>query len=175
MTSILFTIRQETPNDLNEVYTLIKTAFKTAKVKDGDEQDFAVKLRESDGFIPELSLVAERDRKLIGHIMFTQTYVKRPDGSLYKSLLVAPLSVLLEHRNQEVGSALMREGFSLACRMGYDSAFLCGDPAYYNRFGFRQTTDFDIHPNGEIPPQFVMACELEKDALKGITGTIDFC
>lgn len=41
-----FKIRQETKEDLDEVYQLIKTAFETAKVKDGDEQDFAVKLQE---------------------------------------------------------------------------------------------------------------------------------
>ena len=58
-----FKIRQETKEDLDEVYQLIKTAFETAKVKDGDEQDFAVKLREGKNFIPELSMVAETDGK----------------------------------------------------------------------------------------------------------------
>ena len=170
-----FTIRQETKNDLAEVYTLIQTVFETAKVKDGTEQDFAVKLREGDGFIPELSLVAEANGKLIGHILLTKTFVVQPDGSRYEGgLLVAPLSVALERRDRGVGKALMTEGLRLAHEMGYGTAFLVGDPRYYERFGFWPTADFGIRPQADIPPQFVMTCELTPDALNGLTGVGDF-
>ena len=175
METVDFTIRRETNDDLAEVYTLIRTAFETAKVKDGDEQDFAVKLRESDAFVPELSLVAEAGGGIIGHALLTKTFVAQPDGSRYIGLLVAPLSVALEWRGKGVGAALVEEGLRLAREQGYGAAFLCGDPAYYRRFGFRPTADFGIRPQADIPPQFVMALELFPGALAGVTGTGDFC
>ena len=171
-----FTIRQEIKNDLAEVYTLIRTAFETAKVKDGTEQDFAANLRNGAGFIPELSLVAETaDGTLIGHILFTKTFVVQPDGFRYGGLLVAPLSVALGWRDKGVGTALMREGLRIACEMGFGAVFLVGDPGYYERFGFRPTAGYGIRPQADIPPQFVMVRELVPGALASVTGTGDFC
>ena len=170
-----FNIRQATKNDHQEIYDLIQTAFQTAKVKDGTEQDFAVQLRNSENHIPALELVAEKNGQLIGHIMFTKTYVKKPDATLFEALLVAPLSVLKEYRDLGVGSALMKEGFRIAKELGYTVAFLCGDPAYYHRFGFQPTTNFGIKMQGDIPQQYVLGCELISNALKKVTGTADFC
>lgn len=81
--------------------------------------------------------MAELDGQLIGHVMFTKTYVAQPDGSKYDTLMVAPLSVLLEYRNAGIGSALMKEGFRIAEASGYGAAFLLGDPNYYQRFGYK--------------------------------------
>lgn len=167
-------IRQETEKDYTEIYNLIKTAFATAKVKDGDEQDFAVKLRNSENYIPELALVAEENGKLVGHVMFTKLNITTPDGG-FGALLLAPIAVLLEYRNQGVGSLLIKEGFRLAKATGYTAVFLCGKPVYYHRFGFKSTSEFGIKNSNNIPDQYVMACELEEGALHGITGTASFC
>lgn len=169
-----FNIRRVTEKDHAEVYSLIQTAFETAKVKDGDEQDFAVRLRNGNTYIPALDLVAEKEGKLVGHIMLTHTHVTLPDGSRFDALLVAPLSVLLEYRDLKVGSALMNEGLRLATSLGYQAAFLVGDPGYYQRFGYRPTLSFGIEHPG-IPEQYVMAVELIPHALKDITGIIKFC
>ncbi len=170
-----FIIRREREDDRAEVYTLIQTAFQTAKVKDGDEQDFAAGLRNSNAFIPELSLIAETGNKIIGHILLTKTYVEQPDGSHYEALLVAPLSVLLEYRDRGIGSALMNEAFRMARSLGYKAAFLVGDPNYYRRFGFKQTTLFGIKSKNDIPDQFVQVVELEPDALQNVKGTFNCC
>ncbi|MFR9165925.1 MAG: GNAT family N-acetyltransferase [Dysgonomonas sp.] len=169
-----YIIRPETERDYDKIYHLIKTAFETAKVSDGDEQDFAVNLRNSDKYIPELALVAERDNDLTGHVMFTRFNVMQTNGEKFKALLVAPLSVALEHRNAGIGTALINEGFRIGRLAGYTAAFLCGDPAYYYRFGFRSTEDFNIRNINNIPSKFSMVCELFPDALKNINGTIDF-
>ncbi|GAE83743.1 GNAT family N-acetyltransferase [Bacteroides reticulotermitis] len=166
-----YTIRQETQQDHAEVYQLIKTAFETAKVKDGDEQDFAVKLREGKNFIPELSLVAEDNGKLIGHIMLTKTPVAQSNGERYEALLVAPLSVLLAYRDQGVGASLMKEALRLAADLNYEAAFLTGDPTYYQRFGFQSASKFGITCPG-IPDQFTLAYEIIPHALNSIQGTI---
>ena len=168
-----YNIRQETEKDFPEIYQLIKTAFETAKVKDGDEQDFAENLRKSENFIPQLALVAEDKNKLIGQIMLTKTYVSQPDGSQYEGLLIAPVSVLLEYRDQGVGSALIKEGIRRGEALGFKAVFLCGDPAYYHRFGFRSTASFDIKYIHDVPEQFIMAYEIENGALDNVYGTID--
>lgn len=165
-------VRPTTGADYETVYNLIQTAFQTAEHTDGDEQDFAVGLRNGGNYIPELDLVAELDGQLIGHIMFTKTFVARPDGSHYPTLMVAPLSVLLEYRGMGIGSALMNEGFRIAAALGYSSAFLLGEPAYYQRFGYKPTSEFGISHEA-FPAEYLMAKELTPDALSGVVGIIN--
>ena len=105
-----FTVRQEREAEFPAIYELIRTAFATAEVSDGDEQDFANRLRIHGNYIPELALVAECQGKLIGHIMLTRTVVTQDDGTPYEALMIAPLSVVLDYRNQGVGSALPKVG-----------------------------------------------------------------
>lgn len=162
-------IRQETKEEYQEIYNLVQTAFQTAKVADGDEQDFTVRLWNSENYIPELGLVAEQNGKLIGHILLTRMYVIQEDGSKFESLLIAPLSVLLEYRDQGVGSALIKEGLKRGREMGYKAAFLCGDPNYYHRFGFQSISEFGL-TNPDIPEPYVMGYELEAGALDHVTG-----
>lgn len=165
-------VRPTTSADYETVYNLIQTAFQTAEHTDGDEQDFAVGLRNGENYIPELDLVAELDGQLIGHIMFTKTFVTRPDGSHYPTLMVAPLSVLLEYRSMGIGSALMNEGFRIATALGYSSAFLLGEPAYYQRFGYKPTSEFGIS-HETFPAEYLMGKELTPDALSGVNGIIN--
>ena len=56
------TIRPAQAGDYSEIYSLVQTAFATAKVSDGTEQDFVLELRRRDTYCPELELVAEEDR-----------------------------------------------------------------------------------------------------------------
>ncbi len=166
-------IRQEIKEDYNTIYELIKTAFETAKVSAGTEQDFAVMLRNSNGFIPELALVAEVDNSLVGHIMLTKTYIACSD-SKYETLLLGPISVKLEYRNHGVGAKLITHSLKLARKFGYESVVLVGNPNYYNKFGFKTSTNFGIKNSNKIPDEFVLACELIPDALEKINGEIYF-
>ena len=61
----MITIRQETPADHAEIYSLIQTAFASAEHRDGNEQDLVDALRKSEAFIPELSLVAQLDGRRV--------------------------------------------------------------------------------------------------------------
>lgn len=167
-----FIVRQTTDTDYPEVYNLIRTAFETAEHRDGTEQDFAADLRKGTTYIPGLDLVAEQDGRLIGHIMLTKIDVTRPDGSRYDTLLVAPLSVLLEHRSCGIGKALMTEGLRRAAEMGYGAAFLLGDPAYYRRFGYEASYLHGIR-HDSFPPENLMVKELLPHALDGIKGLVN--
>ncbi len=168
------TIRTEATADLPAIYELIRIAFETAKVADGDEQDFAVKLRNSPAYIPELALVAEENGQLIGHIMLTKLKIIIPSEE-FESLLLAPVSVVLECRDRGVGSALIRESMQRATAMGYDSVFLVGDPDYYKRFGFEPSINFSIKNINGIEDNYVMAVELLPGALHGMSGTVSLC
>jgi len=165
-------IRQEKPEEFPRIYELVKVAFQTAKVSNGKEQDFVNQLRAGVTYIPELALVAEDNGKLVGHIMLSRAHIVN-GADKFAVAYVAPLSVVLEFRNQGIGSALMKEAFRLAVAMGYTSVFLVGDPAYYHRFGFKSAITFGIKHMHEIPDENVMACELVPGALKNVTGKTD--
>lgn len=166
-------IRRERPEEFPRIFDLVKTAFQTAKVSDGKEQDFVNHLRKSGNYIPELALVAEEGGRLVGHIMLTKTYITT-EKNKFETLLLAPLSVALEHRNKGVGSKLVTESFKLARKMGYASVVVVGDPAYYHRFGFKAAVNFGIKNTNNIPDENVMVCELAPKVLQGISGTITF-
>jgi predicted N-acetyltransferase YhbS len=166
-------IRRETEEDFTEIYNLVKTAFQTAKVSNGKEQEFVEQLRSGDGYIPEFALVAEEEGKLIGHVMLTITYVINGHNKV-ESLLLAPLSVALEHRDKGIGSTLVNESMKLAKLKGYSSIFLVGDPNYYGRFGFKTTAPIGIKCiYDEVPDDVMLYCELTPGALRGVVGKVE--
>lgn len=105
-------IRQEKIKDYDGVYHVVKEAFESAEHSDGNEQDLVVKLRKSESFIPELSLVAVEDDKIVGHILFTKAFVQDVEV-----LALAPLSVLPDYQNRGIGVSLMKEGHDIACNL----------------------------------------------------------
>lgn len=166
-------IRQESEAEFPAIYELVKTAFQTAKVSNGDEQNFVNRLRAGGNYIPELALVAEEGKNLIGHIMLTKTAVKTENGE-HALLLLAPVSVVLERRSQGIGAKLIEEAFRLAREQGHGAVVVVGDPAYYHRFGFKSSVDFGVINTNQIPDQYVMMCELTQDDLRNVRGTISF-
>jgi len=88
-------------------------------------------------------------------------------------LYLAPIAVVLEHRNKGTGSKLIKESFRLARNLGYTAVVLVGDPEYYHRFGFKSAITYGIKSQMDIPNEYVMACELVPGALKGISGVTD--
>ena len=166
-----FMLREETPADYSAIHALIETAFKTARVKQGDEQDYVGRLRKAGGYIPELALVAAEGDRLTGHVVFVRQKVDADGGSEANCLLLGCLSVALECRGKGVGAALVREGLRRAAEMDFNAVFVVGDPAYYGRFGFKEIDRFGCRYLGGIPAPFVQAVELKPDALSG--GTFD--
>jgi len=166
-------IRPENKKDTQVLYNLVQEAFKTAKVSNGDEQNFVQRLRAGENYIPELALVAEDEGRLIGHIMLTRTTIESDQGTL-SVLLLAPLAVVLDRRGKGVGGELLKTACFLAKDSGYRAIFLVGDPAYYQRFGFKSAEVFGIQNTNGIPHPYVMACELVPDALSGKQGCITF-
>ncbi|MDL2284529.1 N-acetyltransferase [Oxalobacter sp. OttesenSCG-928-P03] len=165
-------IRPEKPEEFPWLHDFVRTAFATAKVSDGNEQNFVDVLREGVNYVPELALVAEEKGAIIGHIMFTRTYLSSPKGRV-EALLLAPVSVELACRDRGIGSALIKEGMKRAAEMGFRAVFLVGDPDYYSRFGFHSAASYGVRHTDDIPEKYVMALELVPDALHGLNATID--
>lgn len=164
-------IRQETEKDFSEIYSLVKTAFETSTVADGDEHDYVTDLRKSENYISELALVLEDEGAIIGHIMFTRTYVTQKNAK-FEALLLSPVCVKLEYRNKGVGSRFIKACLEKAKEKGFKAVFLAGNPAYYQRIGFKPISNYAIKHIGDISEQYIMAYELEQDALKNVEGTI---
>ncbi len=152
-------IRQEEARDHAAVYSLVKTAFATAAHTDGTEHELVRALRRSEAFIPELSLVAEVDGALAGHILFTRAWV----GSA-AVLALAPLSVLPQYQRQGVGAALIQSGHRAARGLGYGWSIVLGSPAYYPRFGYLPADAFGIQAPFDVPRENFMARKLSDNA-----------
>ena len=159
-------IRQETSEDADAVYRLVKAAFAAAEHSDGTEQDLVAALRKGRAFVPELSLVAEVDGSIVGHILFTEATV---GGD--RVLALAPLSVLPGYQRRGVGTALVEEGHRIAREMGYSYALVLGSTTYYPRFGYLPAQELGIQVPKGFPPANFMVIPLRKDA-GSIGGTV---
>ena len=158
------------PHEIDEVDTLIRTAFLTAPVTDGSEQDMVKRLRSSTGYLPEQELIALDDR-IVGHILTTRIVIDSTAGPV-NALEVAPLCAASVHRCRGIGALLMEEALNRGRAAGFPAVFLVGDPRYYARFGFRPVAELGIHNASSIPDDVVLGVELEPGALDGTDGSV---
>lgn len=158
-------IRMENENDYSRVYDVVKKAFENAEECDGQEQELVTALRTSDNFVPQLSLVAEVDGEIVGHIMFTKIRI----GNNVE-LALAPLAVIPEYQRQGIGMALIQEGHQRAKAQGYRYSVVLGSEHYYPKAGYVPATKFGIRPSFEVPEQNYMAINLfgENTLLNGV-------
>ena len=168
------TIRKEIPKDHNWVIELTAKAFETMPFSEGDEDKLVARLRNAPGFIPELSLVAELDGLIVGHILFTPLVIDNGQQQ-FESLVLGPVSVLPEFQKQGIGGKLIRAGHQKAVELGFRSVILIGHPEYYPRFGYKPASTWGIKTHYELPSDDVfMAVELTDGALKNVSGMVIF-
>ncbi len=167
------TIRQEAIGDRKIVYKLIQESFVDVEISDHLEQDLVERLRKSESFIPELSLVAEESGELVGYILLTKIQIKN-DNESHPSLALAPVVVRPDQQNKGIGAALIKEAHSKAKKLGYDSVILLGHKDYYPRFGYKKCRDFGIKMPFEVAEEYCMAKELKEGALKDCQGTVEY-
>ncbi|ROI06955.1 N-acetyltransferase [Chryseobacterium sp. G0240] len=168
------TIRQEEEKDYQEVFQLTEEAFRTMEHSDHQEHFLVEKLRKSEAFIPELSLVAEAENgKIAGHLLFTKIKIENNSNS-FDSLALAPVSVRPEFQNQGIGGKLILEGHRIARDLGYQSVILIGYESYYPRFGYKKTSNFGISFPFDIPEENGMVIELVQNGLKNREGVVKY-
>lgn len=164
-------IRQERPQDFDQVHRIIQQAFANLPQSDHKEQYLVSRLRKSDDFIPELSLVAEIDGKVVGHILLTRIQIINGDQIL-PALALAPVSVLPAFQKRGIGAELMNTAHQKAKASGYQSVIVLGHAHYYPRFGYKRADSFGIELPFEAPKEHCFALELVEGALKNVSGTV---
>ena len=158
-------IRQERADDYNTVFQVVTEAFSHAEHSDGNEQELVALLRATPSYIPELSLVAVEDGKIVGHILFTKITIGE-----YIELALAPLSVLPAYQRRGIGLALIHEGHRIAKQLGYDYSVVLGSSTYYPRVGYIPASLYGIEAPFEVQSEYFMAFKLQDDApqVKGV-------
>lgn len=135
-------IRVETPADVPAVRDVTTAAFDRTDAPVPVEVPLLDELRECEGWLPALSLVAVSPEGAVsGHVVCTRGHV---DGSPVVGL--GPLSVHPKHQGAGMGSALVHAVLGAADALGEPLVALLGEPAYYGRFGFRTSTEYGIAP-----------------------------
>ena len=167
------TLRQEIPTDYPQVFEIVEAAFKDLEVSDQTEQFLVERLRKSPSFIPELSLVAECEGEIVGHILLTKIQIKN-DKESFESLTLAPVSVKPGFQNQGIGGRLIRASHQIAKDMGFKSVVLLGHAHYYPRFGYELTSKYGIELPFKGSEENCMIVELVEDGLKGVSGMVEY-
>lgn len=83
---------------------------------------------------PTISLVAEAESDVIGHVAFSPVAID--DSKSLQGYILAPLGVKPNYQNRGIGSKLINTGIQQLSKMGVNMLFVYGDPKYYGRFGF---------------------------------------
>jgi putative acetyltransferase len=141
-------IRAETEADQAAIRKINEEAFGETV-----EADLVETLRKSEHFVPELSLVADVDHDLVGHVLLTHVTIET--GS-HRVLQLGPLAVLPSHQRRGIGSALMKEALRLAEVRKEPLVMVEGNPAYYGRFGFQESTEIGIEPPPGVTGKYFM-------------------
>jgi len=150
-------IRSETNSDVSAITEVTVAAFKTLEISNHTEQFIIEALRAARALT--VSLIAEIDGRVIGHIAFSPVTISDGTRNWYG---LGPVSVLPEYQRQGIGKALIREGLSRLKDMNARGCCLVGHPDYYRKFGFNnmsglvlegvpQEVFFALSFNGNIP------------------------
>jgi putative acetyltransferase len=121
---------------------------------------------------PLISLVAEDDGAIVGHILFSP--VSLAGYGDVKIMGLGPMAVAPDHQREGIGSALVCAGLDRCKQLGFGAVVVLGHPEYYPRFGFLPSSRFGIGCEYEVPEEVFMVMELQLDYLRGRAGTIRY-
>ena len=131
-------------------------------------------IRNTDDFIPELSLVFENEKlEVIGHILFSLITIETKTESI-PSLALAPMAVNPDFQNQGIGSLLVKEGLHRCEELGHDSVVVLGHPNFYPKFGFIPASEKGIKCPFEVPSEAFMVFEIKPGAWNDVQGTVQY-
>lgn len=155
-------IRPETARDHAAIYDVTKRAFAPMPYSDGDEQDVIDRLRAAGALA--ISLVAERDGVVVGHVAFSPAFAADGSGGWFA---LGPVSVEPGLQRQGVGKMLINAGVQMLRERDAAGCVLVGNPKYYSRFGFKPFPD--LAPDGQ-PAEFFMILPLRVTAPRVVVG-----
>lgn len=124
------------------------------------EAKVVARTRQSPQYIPELSLVAVVEGRLVGHILFSQVGLQDDQGVMRTVMVLGPLAIHPDFQSRGAGKRLIEEGLSTLETMKVPLVLVRGHAHYYPRFGFVPSVQMDIRPPFEIAPEEYMAKRL---------------
>jgi putative acetyltransferase len=157
-------IRPETPGDHTAVQGVNRLAF-------GRDAEARLVDALRDGGYVRVSLVAEVDSHIVGHILFSTLPIITSLGTI-ESLALAPMAVIPARQRQGVGSLLVCEGLRDCRESGHRIVLVLGHPEFYPRFGFSAKLTERLRSPFSGPA--FMAVELTPGALEGIEGEVRY-
>jgi len=154
-------VRAERPGDMQAIDVVNISAF------EGDaEAQLVSDLRNTPGYIPELSLVAEYKNRLVGHVMLTRISLLRDNKSL-DMLVLGPMSVVPSQAHRWIGGILLKHAIAKAENMGFGAVAEVGQTEYYRRHGFRSLSEFGLSHNLRGGEGAITIMELRQGWLAG--------
>ena len=171
------TIRPEEHRDYKAIVQLVLRSFKEGTpYSDGtDILALIEEIRDSEYFIPDLSFVAELDGVVVGHFLFSKFPISKTDqgghGTACETdiVMLAPVSVHADYFKQGIGTAMLTLGLQKVREKGiYKGVTVEGDYHFYNRLGFRTSSEYGIYPTSGYPmtePRCMMCQETYEGSL----------
>jgi putative acetyltransferase len=164
----MITIRpQNTGKDLQAIAALNAAAF----ADHGGTEAFDKFRAERKDIV---SLVAEEDGELLGHVLFSPVRLKTPNGKV-AGMGLGQLAVAPERQNQGIGTLLSETGIEKLRSARCPFVIVIGHAAYYPRFGFERGSLHDVKcqwPN--IPDETFMVLFLDEQSQRRLTGIASF-
>jgi putative acetyltransferase len=152
-------IRCETDADIAAIREVTVSAFKSLAVSSHTEQFIVEALRAAGSLT--VSLVAELDGRVVGHIAFSPVTLSEGTEDWYG---LGPVSVSPEYQRQGIGKALIEAGLSRLRRLNARGVCLVGHPDYYRKFGFRNAPELVLEG---VPPEVFFALSFGERVPRG--------
>ena len=182
MMNRMVTIRPEEHKDYKSIVSLILRSFREGTdYSDGTDIIALVEeIRDSEYYIPELSFVAELDGQIVGHFLFSRfplspTRTGGHNNADCGIVMLAPVSVHADYLRQGIGSAMLKLGIEKVRKRGFKGITVEGNYKFYNKVGFRTSSEYNIFPTSGYPlqePRCMMCQETRPGSLCGIKGYI---
>ncbi len=160
-------VRAEAGSDFNAIDVVNLSAFQGEA-----EAQLVGELRRSPGFIPDLSLVAELNGRIVGHVVLSRVAL-RAQGKSRDVLALGPMSVVPSQSHRGIGTELIDAAVARARPLCYEAIVVAGHPEYYQRFGFKPAANWGVSCNLELPDDALLAMELVDGGLAG-GGVVEY-
>ena len=160
-------IRFEKPEDIAFIHSVNEQAF--GRVSEAKLVD-TLRLACTD----HLSLVADDNGSIIGHLMFTPVVVT--DGKQKtEGMGLAPMAVLPSRQRQGIGTQLVDSGLQILKEKGCPFVIVLGHPEYYPRFGFQAASGCNIRTQWDgVPDDAFMILVMDHEAMQNVSGVATF-
>ena len=165
-------IRKSTKSDVPDIRSVETAAFGGEKGK--EIADLVNDLLADPTAKPLLSLVAIKDSKTVGHILFTKVKIINSNHPV-SAMILAPLAVHPNVQSQGIGGQLIQEGIKRLSESGVELIFVLGHPTYYPRYGFKTAGILGFEACHPIPNEHAdawMVQQLRPDVIGNISGKV---